>query len=143
MKKMELYSNQLKVGKRTYFFDVKQTKELKRYLVITESKKLNTNSEYLRNQIMIFEEDIEKFGGCLNKALINFYKNPVIASSKMAETKLKNAYKPWTEEDDFQLEVMFCEGKRISEIAKYFERNKGAITSRIKKLELREKYPHI
>lgn len=50
------------------------------------------------------------------------------------------AYLPWSVEDDERLEALFCEGKSIKELAQEFERNEGAISSRIKKLELKEKY---
>ena len=51
-----------------------------------------------------------------------------------------NAYNPWNDEDDFKLTEMWCEGASIKEIASYFQRKPGAILSRIKKLELDEKY---
>ena len=51
-----------------------------------------------------------------------------------------NAYNPWNDEDDFKLTQMWCEGTTIREIASYFQRKPGAILSRIKKLELEEKY---
>ncbi len=54
--------------------------------------------------------------------------------------KHEQAYTPWTQEDDTKLELLFCEGKRTKELAQLFGRNEGAINSRIKKLELREKY---
>ena len=50
------------------------------------------------------------------------------------------AYQPWTKEDDDKLELYFCEGKQVKELAEIFGRNEGAINSRIKKLELKEKY---
>lgn len=50
------------------------------------------------------------------------------------------AYLPWSVEDDERLEALFCEGRSIKELAQEFERNEGAISSRIKKLELKEKY---
>jgi F-box protein, helicase, 18 len=50
------------------------------------------------------------------------------------------AYQPWTDELDEELTVMFCKGKSINEMAVHFGRTKGAINSRIKKLELRELY---
>jgi len=50
------------------------------------------------------------------------------------------AYARWTEEDDNRLELLYCEGKSTAELSKIFERNRGAVTSRIKKLELKEKY---
>lgn len=51
-----------------------------------------------------------------------------------------NAYNPWSDEDDFKLTEMWCEGESIKKIASYFQRKPGAIISRIKKLELEEKY---
>src|SRR5690606_35922014 len=52
----------------------------------------------------------------------------------------KDAYRPWTPELDEELTGMFCEGINLRDLAKHFGRTKGAISSRIKKLELREKY---
>jgi len=52
----------------------------------------------------------------------------------------KKAYEPWTSEADEKLELLFCEGKKIKEMSEIFGRNEGAIRSRIKKLELKEKY---
>lgn len=52
----------------------------------------------------------------------------------------KDAYKPWTPELDDELTVMFCEGVNIKHIAKHFGRTRGAIASRIKKLELEDLY---
>lgn len=59
-----------------------------------------------------------------------------------AETQLKHpqAYEPWTKEDDENLELYFCEGNTVKELSEIFGRGKGAILSRIKKLELNEKY---
>ncbi|MEP6949805.1 MAG: UvrD-helicase domain-containing protein [Ginsengibacter sp.] len=50
------------------------------------------------------------------------------------------AYQPWTDELDEELTVMFCEGTDVRDMAKHFGRSKGAIMSRIKKLELEELY---
>jgi F-box protein, helicase, 18 len=55
-------------------------------------------------------------------------------------TKHKDAYKPWTNELDTELTIMYCEGVNPKDIAKHFGRTTGAITSRIKKLELEELY---
>ena len=52
----------------------------------------------------------------------------------------KNAYEKWTEEEDYKLEELYCQGSTIEELSKKFARNKGAIESRIRKLELKEKY---
>lgn len=69
-----------------------------------------------------------------------------ISTAKKAYTKAekqqahKNAYERWSTEDDEKLELLFCEGKTVKELSAIFARNEGAIESRIKKLELREKY---
>ena len=45
-----------------------------------------------------------------------------------------NAYIPWEEEADQLLCRLYDEGKSISVLAEMFERTKGAIRSRLKKL---------
>ncbi len=55
-------------------------------------------------------------------------------------TRHKDAYMPWTQELDDELTVMYCEGVNVRDMAKHFGRTKGAIRSRIKKLELEELY---
>ena len=50
--------------------------------------------------------------------------------------KYANAYKPWTGEDDFKFETLRLAGKSVAELAEIFERNKGAIRSRLKKFGL-------
>ena len=48
----------------------------------------------------------------------------------------QEAYQPWTPERDAELRVMYKEGVNTRDLAKHFGRTKGAIWSRIKKLEL-------
>ena len=55
-------------------------------------------------------------------------------------TRHKDAYKPWTQDLDDELTVMYCEGVNTKDLAKHFGRTKGAIRSRVKKLELEELY---
>ena len=47
-----------------------------------------------------------------------------------------NAYRLWTKEDDTQLLQLSASGKSISELCEIFGRNQGAITSRLKKLNI-------
>ena len=53
-------SRQLKGSGRTYFFDIKKTKDGKRYLVITESRK-SGEDKFERSSIMVFPEDAGEF----------------------------------------------------------------------------------
>ncbi|WP_299716642.1 hypothetical protein [uncultured Tenacibaculum sp.] len=66
--------------------------------------------------------------------------NPRTYSFDEVRKTHKQAYEPWTTEADEKLEILFCEGKTIKELSGIFNRNDGAIRSRIKKLELKEKY---
>lgn len=52
-----------------------------------------------------------------------------------AQKKHRNAYEPWSIEDDNKLKVQYCEGKSIKELAIIFKRSEGAIIARIEKLE--------
>mgnify|MGYP002341730646 CR=1 FL=1 len=60
----EVYSKAVKAGKRTYFFDVKATRNNDYYLTITESKKKFDKdgvSSYEKHKIFLYKEDFEKF----------------------------------------------------------------------------------
>jgi len=72
-----------------------------------------------------------KLNGSINEKTYSF---------EQIRKKHKEAYKPWTTEFDDELTVMYCEGINIRDMAKHFGRTKGAIRSRIKKLELEELY---
>lgn len=61
--KKELFSEKIRAGSRTYFFDVKESANG----VINESKKVGESHEH--NRIMIFEEDILSFNEGLKKAV--------------------------------------------------------------------------
>lgn len=51
-----------------------------------------------------------------------------------------SAYSPWSQEEDLELEDLFMQRMAIKEMAEHFGRTRGAISSRIKKLQLREKH---
>ena len=64
----EIHSQVVRAGKRTYFFDVKSTRNEEFYLTITESKKRfedNGNFHYEKHKIFLYKEDFEKFAECL------------------------------------------------------------------------------
>jgi len=82
----------------------------------------------------------------ITKALISeaemLYEKKVEKAYNVKEMRKthKKAYEPWTDEADEKLEILFCEGKTTKELSEILERNEGAIRSRIKKLEIKEKY---
>lgn len=60
----EVYSKPVRAGRRTYFFDVKATRNDDYYLTITESrKKLNKDGSifYDKHKIYLYKEDFQKF----------------------------------------------------------------------------------
>lgn len=67
-----IYSNPVKAGKRTYFFDVKATKGDDYFLCITESKRVvdrNGQFVYDKHKIFIYKEDFDKFVEGINASL--------------------------------------------------------------------------
>ena len=72
MENEEIYSKVLRAGRRTYFFDVRETKASDYYLTITESKKF-TNDDgsfyYKKHKIYIYKEDFENFSAFLNETM--------------------------------------------------------------------------
>ncbi len=64
------YSRKLKAGKRrTYFFDVRNTKQGDFYLTITESKKKFDSEGYESHKIFLYKEDFKKFLEALNDSV--------------------------------------------------------------------------
>lgn len=61
------YSKKLKAGKRrTYFFDVRNTKQGDYFITITESKKKYEGEGYESHKIFLYKEDFKKFMEALN-----------------------------------------------------------------------------
>ena len=66
----EIFSKALRAGRRTYFFDVRETKAGDYYLTITESKKF-TNEDgtfyYKKHKIYLYKEDFNDFSSILTE----------------------------------------------------------------------------
>lgn len=65
-----IFSKVLRAGRRTYFFDVRETRAGDYYLTITESKK-NTHEDgsysYKKHKIYLYKEDFENFKSYLDE----------------------------------------------------------------------------
>jgi hypothetical protein len=57
----------LKAAGKTFFFDVKETREKKPYLVITESRLKGEGEKPERSSIMIFQENLGEFAEVVAK----------------------------------------------------------------------------
>lgn len=67
----EIFSQVLRAGRRTYFFDVRATKAEDFYLTITESKKFTHDDgsfHYKKHKIYLYKEDFQEFSEMLNIA---------------------------------------------------------------------------
>ncbi len=93
----EIYSKAVRAGKRTYFFDVKATRNNDYYLTITESKKKfdnDGNQNFEKHKIFLYKEDFEKFSEGLDEIITYIQallkgETPVIASE---ETQQKSEF---------------------------------------------------
>jgi len=77
----DVFSRAVKAGKRTYFFDVKQTRADQYYITITESKRRFDNGQgkffYEKHKLFLYREDFEKFKNGLSD-VISFIETGVI-----------------------------------------------------------------
>jgi len=68
----DVYSKPVRAGKRTYFFDVKATKNNDYYLTITESKRRierDGRFVYDKHKIFLYKEDFDKFAQGLEEII--------------------------------------------------------------------------
>lgn len=152
----ELFTRRVIAGSRTYFFDVKQSAEGVMYLVITESRDVNGKWEH--DRVMVFEEHLQPFLAALQAAgiflsakekasgssfdevcdycgkILNF-KNRTSSLDVIRQTHHR-AYRPWTKEEDWMLLARHEAGCSVKDLAEFFERQEGAIWSRLDKLHI-------
>ncbi len=70
----ELYTEQVKVENRTYFFNVKENSKGDVFLQVVESK-MNESSGFDRHAIVIFESEMQSFLQSLDKCIEFMEKN--------------------------------------------------------------------
>ena len=100
----DVYSKQVRAGKRTYFFDVKATRGNDYYLTITESKRRiekDGRFAYDKHKIFLYKEDFDKFVGSLQE-MVDYIK----ANCPVSETEPR---KDDTEDGSYKADVNFDE----------------------------------
>tara|TARA_B100000768_G_scaffold177569_1_gene191959 strand:+ start:3554 stop:3907 length:354 start_codon:yes stop_codon:yes gene_type:complete len=101
----EIYSNPVRAGKRTYFFDVRATKSEDYYLTITESKRTFDDSgvpQYKKHKIFLYKEDFVKFRDALTDVIDFIVKEKgeeIISNKEVFEQKTVSEESP--KKDDF------------------------------------------
>ena len=98
--KAEIYSQRIRAGKRTYFFDVKSTRSNDYYLTITESKRKfkDETYSYEKHKIFLYKEDFAKFVEAL-QSTIDHVKSELLTEDVLAELE-KQAQEPAEALDD-------------------------------------------
>jgi hypothetical protein len=103
----DIFSRVLKAGRRTYFFDVKETKAGDYYLTITESKKFSYEDgshEYKKHKIYLYKEDFEAFKSFLNESItfiVNEKGQEVISDRHQKDFKRETEAKREKSSDSF------------------------------------------
>lgn len=82
----EIYSERVRAGKRTYFFDVKATRSNDYYLTITESKRRYKEDGFVyeKHKIFLYKEDFNKFVTALNDT-VNHIKEELLPEVDFTE----------------------------------------------------------
>ncbi|MGK7392243.1 MAG: DUF3276 family protein [Candidatus Cyclobacteriaceae bacterium M2_1C_046] len=82
----EIYSERVRAGKRTYFFDVKATRSNDYYLTITESKRRYKDDGYTyeKHKIFLYKEDFHKFVEALSNT-VNHVKDELLPDVDFAQ----------------------------------------------------------
>jgi len=89
----EIFSQVLRAGRRTYFFDVRATKSDDYYLTVTESKKFTQDDgsfHYKKHKIYLYKEDFTEFNEMLRAAtdyIINEKGEEVISDRHQSDYK--------------------------------------------------------
>lgn len=63
----ETKTRMVKASGRTYFFDLKEAQNGKKYLVLTESRRAKDGEEFLRSTIILFPEHAKEFSNAVGE----------------------------------------------------------------------------
>ncbi len=101
----DIYSKVIRAGKRTYFFDVKSTRQNEFYLTITESKRRfedDGHPVFEKHKIFLYREDFIKFMDSL-KEIYEF----IDQKQPLPEETMLESVSSQTEKDADVLNVEF------------------------------------
>ena len=91
-----VYTSKVKAGKRrTYFFDVRETKGKDYYITLTESTKRFNGDGVERHKIFVYKEDFNRFQNGLNDA-INHVKTELMPDYDYAQYERR--HEEWEKE---------------------------------------------
>ncbi len=90
-----LFTEKVPAGKRTYFLDVKENNQGSQILKINESRK--HNGEFVRNSVMIFQEDFDKIFEALERVKEYIQQNPSSQPNRIFPTRDTTSFEERTE----------------------------------------------
>jgi hypothetical protein len=98
--KNEIYSQRVRAGKRTYFFDVKSTRSNDYYLTITESKRRYKEDGYYyeKHKIFLYKEDFDKFIQAL-QTTIDHVKTELLPEYDFSQVNISGRHEDHNEAD--------------------------------------------
>ncbi|MFK5879409.1 MAG: PUR family DNA/RNA-binding protein [Flavobacteriaceae bacterium] len=106
----EIFSQVLRAGRRTYFFDVRSTRADDYYLTVTESKKFTNDDgsfHYKKHKIYLYKEDFTEFNEMLKAAtdyIINEKGEEVISDRHQSDYVKEDATSTKTTEETVKSE---------------------------------------
>lgn len=130
---MDNVTNSEPAEKPTHIFDYEETQEGNVRLVIRE---LRANGDVA--EIVVLEDEVEQFYLDFHKSMKLGGWQKHLKSYRLSDIRKQypRAYEEWTNDEEAYLIEMFEEGKMVSDIARYLERQPGAVRSRLSKLNL-------
>lgn len=133
VKRKELSSEKVLAGSRTYFFDVKESADGIKYLVISETRRQAGEKSYEHNRVMVFQEYLKAFNKGFKKAVesMNEKGKTKAYDVEQIRSEYREAYTKWTAEEEIRLIKEYNQGKTINELAEIFQRSPDAIRSRL------------
>lgn len=87
------YSRKVRAGKRTYFFDVRATRNGDFFMTITESKRKHNDSGFENHKVFIYKEDFHKFIHAMKEGLEHIH-------SDLSELNIQDINEPRNTTDD-------------------------------------------
>lgn len=99
----DIFSKVVRAGRRTYFFDVKATRNNDYYLTLTESKRnhVGESVQYEKHKIFLYKEDFIKFTEGLTNAI------DYIKEKQGIPTEFKGEEADSTKSDDYKTDIEF------------------------------------
>lgn len=114
----EIFSEKVVTSRRTYYFDVKETKDGAKYLVIGELTQVG--SELERHRVMVFEESLDYFMEGLDKA-VDFILNSDTGEGGSERLKEDAAEEEPTTDKGEVITILRRVEKKIDEVREHFK----------------------